>query len=336
MNQIEFIQYMQNKARQKHSLFQLEIDVTSKCNAKCPFCFQGDHSMETDDSISYSKMIELLDDLRKMGVYYIGFSGGEPFLRKDFIKILEAAKERGFRVSIITNGMALNKELIDRMHEIKLEHITVSFHSISREIYEKSFGLNGGTGYEKAIENIRHMLDVGLNVGIAITVTRYNIETIPQTKDYFVKMGIDPRDINYNMLLRGKQEINSLYPEEENIAAVKNIISVKAKGKEYRKGLLCSAGSISCTIDYKGNVYPCSFFNASAGNINDQSIEQIWNESHLFKIIRGLREDMFKECNKCSIMGKCSFCMANNLNQTGNLFEPDKEFCGSRKAKEAI
>lgn len=80
-------EYFKKLAYEKQALFSIEIDVTSKCNADCIFCFQGSHN-SIIDSLTKEKIIELLDDLRNMGTYYIGFSGGEPFLRKDFIDIL--------------------------------------------------------------------------------------------------------------------------------------------------------------------------------------------------------------------------------------------------------
>lgn len=91
MNEVELYNYMQNKAKKTNELFQVEIDVTSRCNACCPFCFQGEH-LAQDDELSFDSMIVLLDKLREMGTYYIGFSGGEPFIREDLNHKLRPTK----------------------------------------------------------------------------------------------------------------------------------------------------------------------------------------------------------------------------------------------------
>ena len=335
MNEVELYNYMQNKAKKTNELFQVEIDVTSRCNACCPFCFQGEH-LAQDDELSFDSMIVLLDKLREMGTYYIGFSGGEPFIREDFVDILEAAKKRGFRLSLITNGTALNREMINRMKKMKVDHITVSFHSIDPEEYKRCFGIDNDEYYTKALKNIKYMLEVNLSVGIAMTITKDNIDSVEKTMRYFVDIGIPAGNINYNMLLKGNKEIDYLYPSQSQIKAHKEVLTSQSKKQGPRKSLLCSAGTISCSIDSKGNVYPCTFFNSSAGNIKEKSLDKIWKEAHLLKILRGLKEEMFGKCSTCDIFGKCSFCIANNLNQTGSIFEPDQAFCDSRRAKEEV
>lgn len=327
----EMYTYFQNKAMECNALFQIEIDVTSRCNADCPFCFQGKHNEDDRKEMSLQMIINLLDNLRELGTYYIGFSGGEPFARPDFLEILNIAKNRGFSISIITNAMLLTKEKIDELERIGIDRITVSFHSINKENYLKSFGITNPNLYDVALENIQYMIKKNISLGIAMTVTKFNINDIKDTSEYFYSLGLSKNDINYNLLLLGKREINDLFPEKKDIDNNGEYLSNKLEAD--KKRLLCSAGTISCSIDPYGNVYPCTFFNSSAGNLYEQTIKEIWENSHLMQIIRGFREEMFTKCHKCSGKGKCNFCMATNLNETGNLFEPSDRFCESRKAR---
>lgn len=323
--------YFQNKAMEHQTLFQIEIDVTSRCNAQCPFCFQGNSHEGNKKEMSLQMIIDLLDKLREMGTYHIGFSGGEPFARPDFLEILRNAKKRGFAISLITNAMLLSEEKIDELEKIGIDRITVSFHSIKKENYLKSFGISNPNLYDTALSNINYMIKKNISVGIAMTITKYNINDIEDTSNYFYKLGLSESDINYNLLLRGKNDIVDLLPDNNEIR--KNSKYLMNKQEADKKRLLCSAGIISCSIDSYGNVYPCTFFNNSAGNLYEHNIKDIWENSHLMKIIRGLKEEMFTKCQSCNIKGKCNFCMATNLNETGNLFEPSDEFCKSRKER---
>nr|WP_300837515.1 radical SAM protein [uncultured Acetatifactor sp.] len=333
MTQVEMYEYFQRKAMESHSLFQIEIDVTSKCNANCPFCFQGDHNHAARDEMSLQMITNLLDDLREMGTYYIGFSGGEPFARDDFPDILEAAKKRGFRVSLITNAMLLSEEKIDRLSELGIERVTVSFHSIHQNTYGKSFGINSSNQYFVALDNIHHMLKRNISLGLAITVTKDTIQDLEDTTKHFLDLGLREQDINYNLLLRGQREIEELMPKESDIVNNGKYLSNKINSSNSDIALLCAAGTYSCSIDAFGNVYPCTFFNSIAGNLYNQSISEIWETSHLFKIIRSFREEMFQKCASCSNKGKCHLCIATNLNETNNIFEPSSSFCESRKAR---
>lgn len=335
MTDIELFDYLKQKAYNEHSLFQVEIDVTSACNAKCPFCFQGVHENIDDDKMPLSKMIELLDELRKMGTYYIGFSGGEPFMRNDFLEILREAKKRLFRVSLITNGMLLDEKKIIELAAISVERVTVSFHSCIPDHYCQSFGITDKEMMKKVTDNISLLLKHGISTGIAMTVSSINISDVEETTNYLVKLGIDEKDINYNMLLSGKSVIANIRPSDDQVRKVKNFLEKKNSNEKERK-LLCSAGTISCSIDSKGNVYPCTFFNSSAGNIDHKTLTEIWNDSHLLTIIRNLKEDMFTKCHDCSIKGKCGLCIATNLNETKNIFNAPNEFCTSRKARMGV
>lgn len=326
-------EYFQRKAMKSHSLFQIEIDVTSKCNANCPFCFQGDHNHAARDEMPLEMITNLLDDLREMGTYYIGFSGGEPFARDDFLDILEAAKKRGFRVSLITNAMLLSKEKINRLCELGIERVTVSFHSIHQDTYIKSFAINNPNLYFVALNNIDYMLKRNISLGVAITVTKDSIQDLGDTTKYFLNLGLQEQDINYNLLLRGQREIEELMPKESDIIYKRDYLSKKIDGSNSDITLLCAAGIYSCSIDAFGNVYPCTFFNTSAGNLYNQSLREIWETSHLLKIIRSFREEMFEKCASCSNKGKCHLCIATNLNETNNIFEPSNSFCESRKAR---
>lgn len=333
MNGREIYAYFQQKALKTHTLFQAEIDVTSRCNANCPFCFQGAHENKQKD-MPLEKMIQLLDDLREMGTYYIGFSGGEPFARPDFLDILAEARKRRFRISFISNGMLMTKTDIDRLVELNIDRVTISFHSMNREAYMKSFGIKNIEWYYQAIDNIKYMISQGISVGVAITVTRINVDELDDITNFFIDLGLKCKDINYNMLLSGRREIGDLMPTQEQIMVNSKYLSQKIEKEG--KIAICNAGIIACSIDSKGNVYPCTFFNNYVGNIYEQSIKDIWENSHFLKILRGLRSEMFEKCVDCQLKGKCNMCLVTNINETGNIFVPSEMFCESRKARMGV
>ena len=108
-----------------NKLFQVEIDVTSLCNSNCIFCFQGNvHELQKDE-FSLDEMKKLIRELHEMGVYHIGFAGGEPFARKDFIEIIEYTKRLGFRVSLVSNGHLITHNDIERMYNCGIDHVTI-------------------------------------------------------------------------------------------------------------------------------------------------------------------------------------------------------------------
>jgi len=326
---MNYLDSLKSIAIKNRSLFQVEIDVTKKCNANCFFCYQGDTHIDKDE-ITFEEIKSLLKELKKLGTYYIGYSGGEPYARKDFAKIVECSKDLGFRVSIITNGHLMTLSDIDNLYRIGVERLTFSFHSTKRHIYNKHFGLKKGSNlYEKTVENIEYAKKIGLSVGIATTVTKYNIDDINDLLIYFERIGIGKEQINLNLLLEGNQNIGNYRPTKEQL--YRN--SKYFVEKENRNGFLCSAGIISCSIDSQGDVYPCTFFNTPVGNIKNTSLKEIWETSHYLQILRSIDDSKFSKCSDCEVKSSCNPCFVSNLNESGNIFIPSKSFCLSQVHK---
>lgn len=110
------------------------VDVTSKCNMKCPFCF----SFLRNENYEPTKLdlIKKIKKLKNKGGDIILY-GGEPTLRKDLYDIVKNIKDLGLTVNIATNGLKLDKNLIQRLDKIKLDRIQLQFDSLDDRIYKK-------------------------------------------------------------------------------------------------------------------------------------------------------------------------------------------------------
>lgn len=329
-NSFDLFGMMKTKALACNCPFQVEFDVTFQCCANCFFCFQGNQHKETRPIMNYNKCLSVLKELRELGCYYIGFSGGEPFCRKDFLEIVRAAKKMGFIISIISNLQIPNIKQLTDVVNIGVNRLTVSFHAIEPDKYGDIFGVSPGI-YYKVLDNIDFLLSKGCSVGIAVTVSDKNYMDMECIKKFFVSRGLCERDINFNMLISGKsdisnsRQIDTLAPYLSSNKSLKNNIIQESSGS-----FICSAGRISCSITPYGDVYPCTFFNSSAGNLYENSFKEIWEDSHLFKMIRCIMEKDFKKCLDCDNKKFCHVCMANNLNETGISVCPSTDYCTYR------
>ena len=87
------------------------IDVTNRCNLRCPVCFanaaaSGRLFEPTQDEIR--QMLKNLRNLKPNPTPAIQYAGGEPTVRKDIVELVKMAKEEGFtHVQIATNGLKL-------------------------------------------------------------------------------------------------------------------------------------------------------------------------------------------------------------------------------------
>lgn len=311
-------------------VFSIELDIARVCNANCIFCFQGDKTEVNRIHMNMNDYERLLIEAKQLGAYYIGFSGGEPFCNPKALDIMELAKTLGYRIGVITNAHLITDKMIERLVDLELSRISISFHGYKKKTYAYHYGVEENY-YDKALQTAKKLIDKGCSVGVAYTVTKDNIDEFYDTKKMFIDMGLDSSDVKFNMLLHGNIAVDPLYPSVEQIRQVikKDPQYFVDMENEKRKSydLLCAAGRCSFSVNVYGDIYPCSFFNTPAGNILEESIIEVWNNSHLFKICRNFSRGFYSTCEKCSNNNTCNLCVIDNINSTGKFYEPDKVNC---------
>lgn len=113
--QQDILKKLNYSAIRSNKLFMAEIDVTNRCNCHCFFCFQGNEHKDLEKTLSFDRIISLLDELKNLGCYHLSFAGGEPFCREDFLQILTEAKIRGFLITFVTNLQLPSTEQIEQL-----------------------------------------------------------------------------------------------------------------------------------------------------------------------------------------------------------------------------
>ena len=130
---------------ESHTILGL-IDVTNRCNLKCPICFANAAVSKMLYEPSYEEIRKMLQNLRAnqpVSTPAIQYSGGEPTVRKDIVDLIKLAKEEGFsHTQIATNGIRLAKrpELAKQLKKAGLNTVYLQFDGLSPEIYEKIRG----------------------------------------------------------------------------------------------------------------------------------------------------------------------------------------------------
>lgn len=292
-NKKDIFNELHASALRSNRLFMAEIDVTNICNCKCPFCFQGNVHQDSEKILSLEEIVELLDNLKNLGCYYVSFSGGEPFCRKDFVQILKEAKKRGFYVNFVSHLQLASDEDIAEINKLGIERVLVSFHSHIPQIYSKIFNVDGRY-YWRALKNIKNLLSGGTPVGITTTVFNENATDLYAIRAMFMEFGIPKERVRFNPLLEGKIHVDKLRGKQElcdYLSHNKDLkINILSKARTREASFTCSAGIRACLIHPNGDVAPCGFINKVAGNIRKDSLETIWKNSEVFHEIRNIKK----------------------------------------------
>ena len=115
------------------------ITITSLCNSRCRYCDSWKNNGESEpDTDEWKKII---DELVKLGIVTLTFSGGEPFIRKDLFELASYAKSRGLITMVVTNLSLFKEAHIQKIAE-SFDFFGISIDSTRPEIYKEIRGVD--------------------------------------------------------------------------------------------------------------------------------------------------------------------------------------------------
>ncbi len=329
--------YNQNESE---ALIDVEIRVNWKCNARCAMCGLGNYiencNEERKIEMSYSQIEKLLLDLKDMGCQGVTFSGGEPTLRKDMLQIVEyASKKCNMNVSLNTNAYVLEKELVNEYIEAGLNNITISILSPDDAVNDRLMGLKNGLLHtKKLISYINNIKKGKVNIYVNTVVLTQNIDTFHLFPKFLSKYAINNLNLSPTSILTEWDEWTAtdinLKPTIEQIIVlkkktipyinsfnfpfvVKDPFAEEVEEIEKNLNVVFNDRSKKCFVPWfhsviqsNGDVIPCCYApdDYIMGNVNDNSIDKIWNEQKyiLFR----------KKCKLCT-MKMCQSCIQYQL-----------------------
>jgi uncharacterized protein len=175
----ELQRYFHDLREDTHEL-RITLLTTLQCNFACDYCFQGDHGdynkhahkMSMADAARAADWIEARLDALQSRKLSLTFFGGEPLLNLPVMyylaeRLWQATQARGVKQSIriITNGLLLTREIVDRLNPFGLSNVKVTLDG-DRETHDRMRPLRGGQGtFDRIIKNLR---DIGGQTRIAI------------------------------------------------------------------------------------------------------------------------------------------------------------------------
>ena len=160
--------------------------VTTLCNAKCGFCniWEG-AAADKPKLLPTPDCQRIIAGLKKIGVKYIDFTGGEPLLEPRTLELLEYAKSLGIKTGLVSNGFVFPK-YADRVAGL-VDSISFSLDSADPDRHNASRGLKC---YDRVMESIELARQRKMLVNINYTVSNDALDEIPGMADLAKKMKI--------------------------------------------------------------------------------------------------------------------------------------------------
>lgn len=213
------------------------FDVTKRCNQRCNTCNiwkKGD----IENEMTLEEIKNKLNILKKFGVGYAFIQGGDPLLRKDIKDIVLACLERNIKPTIITNGIALNQDLLSffARHPCNL---AISLDTLDEKTYSKIRGVNSLKIVLKNIELARSYKRIG-NWAITTTVTQLNYNDVWRLKKFAEERGFMHaiRPYIYHLETAGKADDELIYKQKGKIIQTFRKMIKKTRKNNYLASLI--------------------------------------------------------------------------------------------------
>ena len=147
----------------------VRLAVTDRCNLRCQYCMpaQGIDIVPRQELLSYKEMYRLIRVLTELGVKKVRLTGGEPFVRRDFVSFLEMLSYNDLldEINITTNGALISKYIskIEKLEKVKT--INLSIDSLEKDKFSKITRRDVFSDVYKTFEILeKSSLDLKLNV----------------------------------------------------------------------------------------------------------------------------------------------------------------------------
>ena len=277
----------------------LTISITNTCNLQCRWCYGDCGTTGAKAELGTAEWLRFIDYLVENDFIQIYFEGGEPFLRKDFFKILKYCT-RKLMTFVRTNGTLVTAELASELKTIGVGRVLVDIMGACADTHD---GLTGTTGsFEKSCTAVRHLATAGIKTDVLVILNRKNAAEIQRLAELAHSLGALRLGIlRLYPLGRSRRAWGelalSLPDQQSTIAALKvpNGFQVMQSWHPKDRNCCWQAAAVNAFGDSIGCMYLREYVNF--GNIRTTSLLDTWENNELYRTLR--EGEVEKSCHSC-------------------------------------
>jgi pyrroloquinoline quinone biosynthesis protein E len=299
----------------------LLCELTYRCNLQCPYCYNPLDLGSLRDELPLSTWLRVIDEATALGVVQIGFSGGEPTLRRDdLIALVERATARGAYTNLITQGTFLDDAFLDALLAAGLAHVQISFQGTERG---PAAAIAGTDVFESKLDALRLVASRDVALTLNYVLHRLNHDTLEDVIALAEREGIRRLELAnvqfYGWAFRNRA---ALLPSREQVERGEQIVEDARRRigermaityvlpdyfEEVPKPCMHGWGEIALTVTPDGRLLPCpaaaTITTLTFPNVATQSVADAWNLSPAFVAYRGTAwmPDPCRSCDRRDI-----------------------------------
>jgi len=265
-----------------------QIGLTNACPQSCGYCY---NKGRTGKAMDKATILQTIADLKRLGVFWLGLTGGEPLLNKDIVEITEKAAD-GCAVKLFTTGCTLTPGLAADLKSAGLFSVCVSLDHWREDVHDRVRNYPGA--FRTALAAIDIFKNAGLDTGVSSVLSKDMIstgrveeflsflesldvdeawlsETKPSVQDFWTDDLVITEDERRGLSRRQDRRNKSRNPSG---SMTMNYLGHFEGGEHFG----CNAGSKMIYIDAFGDVSPCVFTPMAFGNVRESALSDIWGD----------------------------------------------------------
>jgi radical SAM protein with 4Fe4S-binding SPASM domain len=322
---------------------QVSIEVTRRCPLECQHCYNnlpmGDQDARSRE-MTTEEHFRMLDELVEMGCFWLLYTGGEIFARKDFLEIYTYAKKKGFLITLFTNGTLITEKIADYLVEWPPFAIEITLYGRTRETYEALTQIPGS--YDRCLRGIKLLRERGLPLKLKTVATSINKHEIFAMKQFAEEeLGVDFKfdgQINPRIDCSQSPLAVRLTPEEVvalDMHAPKGVSEYRRLAQRDLENppnlaqsdtvYFCGGGMNSFAINAYGEMSICVISQQEAFDIRQTGLKPAWE--HSLHEVRTRKRTRVTKCIGCRIQSLCGMCPANGEMENGDKESPVEFLC---------
>ncbi|MEL7592138.1 MAG: radical SAM protein [Anaerolineaceae bacterium] len=295
------------------------FELTDRCNLRCVHCYINQSAgcaQARESELNTDEVKAILDQLVNAGVLSITFTGGEVFLRQDFLEIYLYAKSIGLLVTIFTNGTLITPKIADVLAEYRPRLMEITLYGGTKETYEKVTGVP--SSYDRCIKAIELILDRDILLYLKSIILKINASELSMMQHFAKERGLsfrydgliwprlDKTEKSYAYRLNKEELVALDNGDSERMAEWKRIAGSFGGFRSRAEAVYnCGAGLRSFHIDSNGRLSACSMARKPNYELRTITFLDAWER---IGEIRSLKRELNTVCRSCEMGGLCSQC----------------------------
>lgn len=313
-------------------IYSFHLDLTSQCNECCVHCYHSFDQYEKKKELNLNEIFSVIDNIYDIGVFSLVISGGEALLRPDVWDIFKYIQEKHMRVTLYTNGLAIDESVAKNLKLFNIALVSISLYSYDANTHDGITQVKGS--YIKTINAIELLKSLGMDVELKCIILKQNFRDISKIRklaekyqckiifDYTLTCQLDGNTDPYQYALNyeeymGLAQDNEFYLTKQEFKKQEFVFNPDDKP--------CNAGKYGLYMNPYGEIFPCVSFRLKLGEYS--ALRDFYKFPLLIEWSKIKRAD-FQGCGEHEYCEYCfELCAGVNLLENNDYLKGETSFC---------